>query len=101
MSKVAIIGAGAMGLAAAYQAVSDGHEVDVFEAASETGGMAGHFDFGGVFIERFYHFVCKTDYATFELLDDLGIKEKLRWVPTTMGLFLNGRLTPGVIQYRC
>jgi protoporphyrinogen oxidase len=94
MSKVAIIGAGAMGLAAAYQAVCDGHEVDVFEAASETGGMAGHFDFGGISIERFYHFVCKTDYATFQLLEDLGLKERLRWVPTTMGLFIKGRLNP-------
>jgi protoporphyrinogen oxidase len=94
MSKVAVIGAGPMGLAAAYQAVCDGQEVDVFEAASEPGGMAGHFDFGGISIERFYHFICKTDYATFELLEELGLVGSLRWVPTTMGLFINGRLNP-------
>jgi protoporphyrinogen oxidase len=94
MSKVVVIGAGAMGLAAAYRAVCDGHEVDVFEGAPEPGGMAGHFDFGGISIERFYHFICKTDYATFELLEELGIKDTMRWVPTTMGLFIRGRLNP-------
>jgi len=54
MSRVVVIGAGVMGLTAAYQALIDGHEVDVLEASSEPGGMAGHFDFGGVSIERFY-----------------------------------------------
>ena len=62
-----------MGLAAAYRAAKNGHEVDLIEAAPEPGGMAGHFDFDGVSIERFYHFICKTDYPTFELLDELGI----------------------------
>jgi hypothetical protein len=30
-----------MGLAAAYQAVLDGHRVDVLEASTEAGGIAG------------------------------------------------------------
>jgi protoporphyrinogen oxidase len=92
MAKVIVVGAGPMGLAAAYQAVLDGHEVDVIEAASEPGGMAGHFDFGGISLERFYHFVCRADQPTFELLAQLGIAEKLHWVPTSMGFFFQGRL---------
>ena len=62
-----------MGLAAAYRAAKIGHEVDLIEAAPEPGGMAGHFDFDGVSLERFYHFVCKTDYPTFDLLMELGL----------------------------
>jgi protoporphyrinogen oxidase len=54
MSRV-VIGAGPMGLAAAYQAVKDGHEVDLLEGTPEPGGMAGHFDFGGISLERLYH----------------------------------------------
>ncbi len=81
-----------MGLAAAYQAVLDGHEVDVLEANAEPGGMAGHFDFGGTSIERFYHFVCRADGPTFQLLAELGIAEKLRWKNTSMGFFSGGRL---------
>lgn len=92
MSKTVVIGAGVMGLAAAYQALIDGHEVDIVEASPEPGGMAGHFDFGGISIERFYHFVCKSDRPTFELMAELGISDKMRWVPTTMGFFSQGKL---------
>lgn len=83
-----------MGLAAAYQALRDGHEVDVLEASDIPGGMAAHFDFGGISIERFYHFVCRADYATFDLLRDLGMSDKLVWRPTSMGFFVGGKLNP-------
>jgi protoporphyrinogen oxidase len=94
MPKVVVIGAGVMGLAAAYQALVDGCEVDILEASAEPGGMAAHFDLGGISIERFYHFVCKTDHPTFELMNDLGIAHRMRWVPTTMGFFSQGKLHP-------
>lgn len=93
MARVVVIGAGAMGLAAAYRAAKDGHEVDVIEASPEPGGMAGHFDFEGVSLERFYHFVCRTDLPTFALMEELGIPEKMMWRKTTMGYF-DGALHP-------
>ena len=80
-----------MGLAAAYHALKFGHEVTVFEADSVAGGMAAHFDFDGLSIERFYHFVCKSDHATFELMDELGIADKLVWRDTSMGYYIDGR----------
>ncbi len=83
-----------MGLAAAFRAAKNGHEVEVLEAASDPGGMAGHFDFDGLSLERFYHFVCKTDTPTFALLDELGILGKLHWRATSMGFFNNNRLYP-------
>jgi protoporphyrinogen oxidase len=83
-----------MGLAAAWQAVRDGHQVDLVEAAPEPGGMAAHFDFDGDSVERFYHFICKTDYPTFDLLRELGIEDRLRWEPTTMGFYTDGKLHP-------
>ncbi len=90
MARVAIIGSGAMGLAAAYHAVKAGHEVHIFESDPTPGGMAAHFDFGGVSIEKFYHFVCKTDFPTFALMDELGIGDKMRWVDTKMGYYIDG-----------
>jgi protoporphyrinogen oxidase len=92
MAKVIVIGAGAMGLAAAYHAAKAGHAVEVLEAGPEPGGMAAHFDFDGLSIERFYHFVCKTDAPTFKLLAELGLRDKMRWRETSMGYFAGGRL---------
>lgn len=80
-----------MGLAAAYHALKLGHEVTVFEADRVAGGMAAHFDFDGLSIERFYHFVCKSDQSTFELMGELGIADKLVWRGTSMGYFIDGR----------
>lgn len=94
MARVVVIGAGAMGLSAGYYALDRGHHVTVLEAAPEPGGMAAHFDLGGVSIERFYHFVCKADRPTFELLGELGLGDRMRWVPTSMGYYIDGRLEP-------
>jgi protoporphyrinogen oxidase len=81
-----------MGLATAHRAVTLGHEVDLIEADFKVGGMAAHFDFGGLSIERFYHFVCKTDQPTFDLMDELGIGDKMRWTPTSMGYYTHGKV---------
>lgn len=94
MARLIVIGAGAMGLAAGYHAAKAGHQVEVLEAGPEPGGMAAHFDFDGVSIERFYHFVCKTDEPTFKLLDEIGLGGTMRWRRTTMGYFSGGKLHP-------
>lgn len=92
MARLVVVGAGAMGLASAWHAAKAGHQVTVVEAANAPGGMAAHFDLAGISIERFYHFICKTDYPTFDLLDQLGIAQSLRWRPTGMGYFIDGAL---------
>jgi len=91
MAKLAVIGAGAMGLGAAYYALKAGHQVTLYEADDRPGGMAAHIDFSGISIERYYHFICKSDHPTFALLAELGIADRLRWRPTSMGYFVNGR----------
>ena len=92
MSRIVVLGAGPMGLAAAQRAVTLGHEVDLIEADSKAGGMAAHFDFSGVSIERFYHFVCKSDAPTFDLMDELGIGDRMRWVNTSMAYYTHGKV---------
>jgi protoporphyrinogen oxidase/putative flippase GtrA len=94
MSKLAVIGAGSMGLAAAYYASRQGHQVVVYEADDRAGGMAAHFDFDGLSIERYYHFICKADQPLFELLRELELEHALRWHPTSMGYYYQGRLYP-------
>jgi protoporphyrinogen oxidase len=92
MSRIVVLGAGPMGLAAAQRAVTLGHDVDVVEADSKVGGMAAHFDFSGTSIERFYHFVCKSDTPTFALMEELGIAGKMRWVDTSMAYYSHGKV---------
>jgi protoporphyrinogen oxidase len=94
MTRILIIGAGPMGLAAAHRAVTLGHDVDLVEADDRPGGMAAHFDFGGLSIERFYHFICKSDVPTFALLAELGISDKLRWTATSMAYFIKDKIHP-------
>ena len=92
MTRTAVIGAGPMGLACAYQLLKNGHEVDIYEADDRIGGMSAHFDFNGLSIERFYHFICKEDFALFELLEELELKDQLYWRSTLMGYFFQGKL---------
>ena len=54
--------------------------------------MAAHFDFGGLSIERYYHFVCKADQPTFDAAAELGLGDTMRWVPTSMGYYIDGAL---------
>lgn len=92
MKKVAVIGAGAMGLACAYDLTKKGYSVDVYERDDRIGGMSASFDFDGLAIERYYHFVCAPDYTLFDMLKELGISDKLKWVDTKMGFFYEGKL---------
>jgi protoporphyrinogen oxidase len=90
--KVAIIGAGAMGLACAYDLLKNGHEVHIFEKDAQVGGMSASFDFDGLNVEKFYHFVCGPDYPLFAMMKELGIYDKLHWTETKMGFFYHGHL---------
>ncbi len=92
MTKVAVIGAGPMGLAAAYELAKQGKQVDVYEFDDRIGGMSAHFNFNGMNIERYYHFVCGQDHPLFNLMDELNMRDKLHWVDTKMGYFYNGQL---------
>jgi protoporphyrinogen oxidase len=90
--NIAIIGSGPMGLACAYHLLKTGHNVVVYEKADRIGGMSACFDFDGMTIERYYHFICRTDGALFDLLDELELTSKLRWRDTRMGFFHDGVL---------
>ncbi len=90
--KYAVIGSGPMGMMSALELLKAGQSVDIYERDDRIGGMSAAFDFDGLEIERYYHFVCKTDYPLFELLRDMKLEDRLHWTDTKMGLFSAGRL---------
>ncbi len=92
--RIAVLGAGPMGLAVAWQLALDGHHPVVFEADDRVGGMTATFDFSGLTIERYYHFHCTSDHAFLTLLDELDLADKMHWVKTKMGYWYQGKLQP-------
>ena len=92
--RIAILGAGPMGLAVAYQLARDGHQPVVFEADDRIGGMTAAFDFSGLSIERYYHFHCISDAAFLTVLDELQLPNKMQWVETRMGYWYQNCLQP-------
>lgn len=90
--RVAVLGAGPMGLAAAHELIKHGHRPVIFEADDRVGGMTAAFDFSGLTIERFYHFHCTSDTAFLEMLDELGIADSMRWTETKMAYWYREKL---------
>lgn len=90
--RIAVLGAGPMGLAVAWQLARDGHRPVVFEADDRVGGMTAAFDFNGLTIERYYHFHCISDRDFLEMLDALGIADRMHWTETKMGYWFQNRL---------
>lgn len=92
--RIAVLGAGPMGLAVAYQLVKDGHHPIIYEADDRVGGMTAAFDFNGLSIERYYHFHCISDSAFLKVLDELGISDNMHWVETRMGYWYKNMVQP-------
>lgn len=89
---VIIIGGGLSGLSAAYDLGKRGVSVVLYEQYEKLGGLAGSFDFDGQKVERFYHFICRADYDYFEMLEELGIADALRWQTGITKNFYEGKL---------
>jgi protoporphyrinogen oxidase len=77
--KVAIVGAGMAGLAAAYDLTRLGHAVTVYEAADYVGGLAAGFkdERWEWTLERFYHHWFANDEAIIGFIRELGFGDKL------------------------
>jgi len=89
MTKVAIVGGGVTGMAAADTLSASGVSCTIFEKDDVLGGLAGSFKVGGVYLERFYHHLFTSDTAMAGLIERLGLGDKLEWVPTTHSYYIN------------
>ena len=107
--RIAIIGAGFGGMAAAYDLRKAGHEVIIYESANYVGGLASgfkepHWDWS---VEKFYHHWFQSDSSMLGLIDELGLKDKVifprpytvllhdgKWYP--FDSIINALLFPGL-----
>ena len=90
--RVGVVGAGVGGLAAAISLASAGAAVTVFDPAAGAGGLAGGFEVGGGSVEKFYHHIFRSDRTAQRWITDLGLGERLEWLPADMGFYSGGRL---------
>lgn len=92
-TRVGIIGGGIAGLVAGYELSKAGAQVTILERERRMGGLASSFAVGpGQEIERYYHFICKPDKPYIDMMCELGLISRLRWVTTEMGLFYDGEV---------
>lgn len=90
--KIAIIGGGYTGLTAAYELQKEGHEITIFEANSDLGGLASGFKIEGEYIERTYHHLFRTDTDILQMVDELGLQEEFIWQNSSVGIFYEGKI---------
>ncbi|NQW17790.1 MAG: NAD(P)/FAD-dependent oxidoreductase [Chloroflexi bacterium] len=97
--KIGIIGAGAAGLAAAYDLANAGHELIVYESAPFAGGQASTIEVGGARLERGYHHLFLSDRSIIGLMEELGVGSSLQWIPSTVSTYTGGKMYPFVTPF--
>ncbi len=87
-----IVGGGMMGMTLAHRLSQQGHKVTLFEAASELGGLASPWKMNDVEWDKFYHVILLSDSRTRNILKDIDLDDKIEWVETKTGFYINGKL---------
>ena len=90
--RIAVIGGGFAGLAAAYRLAQAGVEVSLFERSGSLGGLAMTLPLGDREIEKYYHHWFTSDRDILDLVAELGLRDQLRWISPVMGMFREGRV---------
>ena len=96
MKQIAIIGGGVGGMAAAFDLVRAGHQVTIFEASDQAGGLATgfkepHWDWS---VEKFYHHWFASDQHMLGLIDELGWRDRVIFPRPYTVMYHEGRFYP-------
>jgi protoporphyrinogen oxidase len=94
--KIAIIGAGFGGMAAAWDLRRAGHEVTIYEATDYVGGLASGFKEPGWdwSVEKFYHHWFASDKHMLGLIKELGWEEKVLFPRPFTVMYHEGKFYP-------
>lgn len=92
--RIGIIGAGAAGMAAAWDLTRAGHQVAIFEAEPTVGGLAAGFrDEGWEWsLEKFYHHWFQTDADILKLVDEMGKADQVLFPRPKTSYWFDGKI---------
>jgi protoporphyrinogen oxidase len=92
--RIAIIGAGVTGMAAAWDLTRAGHEVTIYEAESRVGGLAAGFQDEGWewTLEKFYHHWFQSDSHILQLTEELGARDKVLFPRPKTSYWIDGKI---------
>ncbi len=90
---IGIIGGGFAGMTAAYELGKLGYKTVLIERMPELGGLAGTFPVEpGVPLERGYHHWFTSDTSIVAQMQELGLGDRVMWIPSRTGWFDQGRI---------
>lgn len=94
--RIAVIGAGFGGMAAAYDLVRAGNAVTIYEAAGYVGGLASGFKepYWDWWVEKYYHHWFASDDHMLKLTDELGLRHKVLFPRPLTVMYHKGRFFP-------
>jgi len=97
---IGIIGAGATGLAAAWDFANAGHDVTIYEAGDRVGGLAAGFKDEGWdwTLEKFYHHWFTTDDDILGLAEEMKVRDKVIFPRPKTSFWIDGKLVRSEIS---
>ncbi len=88
----AIVGGGIMGMTIAHRLAQKGHQVTIYEAGPELGGLVSSWKMNEIEWDKFYHVVLLSDFRVRNLFKEIGLEDKIQWVETKTVFYMNGKL---------
>ena len=94
MKRVVVVGGGIAGATAALRLAQGGASVTLLERSTRLGGLVVSFELAGTPLECFYHHVFPHETEIQELITELGLADRLAWLPSSVGIYTAGRVWP-------